>query len=88
MILLEHADSSKFLHYSNDDKLIICEENNNKEGFYFTFEDESKTCGYPYIEITSNANKIALRVEPTILNIVNKEWLKGWIMIWRKHIIH
>ena len=37
----------------------MCEENEYKDGFYFTFEDESFTNGYPYIEIKSNTNKIA-----------------------------
>ena len=78
LILLEHADSAKFLHYSYDNNLVVCEENNYKEGFYFTFENESFTDGYPYIEIPSITNKIALRVEPTILNIVNHNWLKDW----------
>lgn len=79
LVLFEHVDSSKFLYYSNDNNLEILEENDNKEGFYFTFEEESFTDGYPYIEILSDANKIALRIEPIVLNIVNKEWLKDWI---------
>ena len=79
LVLFEHVDSSKFLHYSNDNKLLICEENDNKEGFYFIFEEESFTDGYPYIEILSDASKIALRIEPIVLNFANKEWLKNWI---------
>ena len=79
IILLKHADSNNsFIHYSIDNKLILCEENDNKDGFYFTFEDESLTNGYPYIEIKSTTNKIALRIEPEILNYANYNWLLSW----------
>ncbi len=79
LVLIKHADSNNsFIHCSNDDKLILCEENDNRDGFYFTFEDESFTNGFPYIEIKSTTNKISLRIEPEILTYANHNWLLDW----------
>ena len=70
--------NNSFIQYSIDNKLILCEENEYRDGFYFTFENESLTNGYPYIEIKSTTNKIALRIEPEILNYANYNWLLSW----------
>ena len=79
LILIEHVDTNKFLHYSINNELVVCEENDYKEGFYFMFENPSFTDGYNYIAIQSLTNKFSLRFEPRILNIVNQSWLKDWI---------
>ena len=79
LVFLEHADSPNlFLHASQDNSLTISNEYSD-EGCCFIFEDCSFTQGYPYIEYRSNANKIILRVEPTILYYAGNNWLNCWL---------
>lgn len=78
-IVLEHADSKLFVHFSTDENLVLKDGTLDDEGYFFYFEAPSLTDGYPYKEIISNTGKIALRFESTILNIVNTNWLKDWI---------
>lgn len=74
-IIIEHADSNLFLFVSNEENLVLKEKSVDNEGTYFCFEEPALTDGYPYLEVNSITNKIAIRFEPTILRIVNKEWL-------------
>lgn len=77
-IIIEHADSKNMFLCSDNNNLSIKNINSNKDDFLFFLENNSLTDGYPYIETLSKTKRISLRVEPSILNIVNKEWLKEW----------
>lgn len=77
-VIIEHADSNLFIFFSNEENLVMKDGNIDNEGYYFYFEEPSLTNGYPYIEVNSTTNKISLRFEPSILRIVNKEWLLDW----------
>ncbi len=74
-ILIQHADSNLFLFHSTEENLTMKEKIHEDEGFCFFFEEPSLTDGYPYLEIHSTTDKIAIRFEPTILRVVNGEWL-------------
>lgn len=75
---IQHADSKLFLCVKDDSTLSLKEDISEDVNHLFIFEDACFTDGFPYVEIVSETQKITLRVEPTILKIVNKQWLKVW----------
>ncbi|MBQ8689627.1 MAG: hypothetical protein IJ515_04610 [Clostridia bacterium] len=77
-VVIEHADSNAFIFFSNEENLVLKDGSVDNDGYYFCFEEPALTNGYPYVEVNSITNKIALRFEPSILRIVNREWLIDW----------